>query len=37
MGLSHYVGIEVLLTRRITDVPAFITELTRLMCKGVQA
>ncbi|MFW6212173.1 MAG: TetR/AcrR family transcriptional regulator [Spirochaetota bacterium] len=37
MGLSHYVGIEVLLTRRVTDVPAFIAELTRLMCKGVQA
>jgi AcrR family transcriptional regulator len=37
MGLSHYVGIEVLLTRRITDVPAFISELTELMVQGVHA
>lgn len=37
MGLSHYVGIEVLLTHRITDVPAFITELTQLMVQGVHA
>lgn len=35
MGLSHYVGIEVLLTRRITDVPAFISQLTGLMVQGV--
>ena len=35
MGLSHYVGIEALLTRRITDVPTFISQLTRLMRQGV--
>ena len=36
MGLSHYVGIEALLNRRILDIPAFIAELTTLMCTGVQ-
>ena len=36
MGLSHYVGIEALLTRRITDIPAFIAELTTLMLTGVR-
>lgn len=35
MGLSHYVGIEVLLNRRVADVPGFITELTTLMSQGV--
>lgn len=37
MGLAHYAGIEVLLTRRIADVPGFIGELARLMCTGVQS
>ena len=36
MGLSHYVGIEALLNRRIPDVPAFISELSTLMCTGVR-
>jgi AcrR family transcriptional regulator len=36
MGLSHYVGIEALLNRRIPDIPAFIAELTTLMCTGVR-
>ena len=36
MGLSHYVGIEALLNRRILDIPAFIAELTTLMRTGVQ-
>ena len=36
MGLSHYTGIEVLLNRRVPDVPALILELTNLMCTGVQ-
>ncbi len=35
MGLSHYVGIEALLNNRIPDIPAFIRELSVLMCKGV--
>jgi AcrR family transcriptional regulator len=36
MGLSHYVGIEALLNRRITDIPAFIAELAELMRTGVR-
>lgn len=36
MGLSHYVGIEALLNRRIPDIPGFIAQLARLMCTGVQ-
>lgn len=36
MGLSHYVGIEALLNRRIPDIPSFIAELTGLMCTGVK-
>ena len=36
MGLSHYVGIEALLNRRIPDIPSSIAELTGLVCTGVK-
>ncbi len=36
MGLSHYVGIEALLNRRIGDIPGFIHELAGLLHKGVK-
>ena len=37
MGISHYVGIEALLNRRISDIRTFIVQLAELMCTGVQA
>lgn len=35
MGLSHYIGIEALLNKRIINIPGFISELSELLCKGV--
>ncbi|AHC15349.1 TetR/AcrR family transcriptional regulator [Salinispira pacifica] len=37
MGLSHYVGIEALLNKRIINIPGFISELSNLLCKGVDS
>jgi AcrR family transcriptional regulator len=37
MGLSHYIGIEALMNKRIVNIPKFINELAELLCKGVAA
>lgn len=35
MGIAHYTGIEVLMTKRITEIPRFLGELAKLMQNGI--